>query len=129
LESKRDWGYAPEYVEGMWMMLQQDKPDDYILATGESHSVREYIEKSCEILGIDLAWKGEELSEVGIDKKTSSTIIRIDPYFFRPSEVKILQGDYSKATRKLGWKPHTSFNELVKLMAEYAYKEEQHASR
>ena len=129
LESKRDWGYAPEYVEGMWMMLQQDKPDDYVLATGESHSVREYIEKSCEVLGIDLVWKGEELSEVGIDKKTSSTIIKIDPYFFRPSEVKILQGDYSKAARKLGWKPQTNFNELVKLMAEYAYKEEQHASR
>jgi GDPmannose 4,6-dehydratase len=129
LESKRDWGYAPEYVEGMWMILQQNEPDDYVLATNESHSVREYIEKSCEILGIDLVWKGEGLNEVGVDRKTSATIIRIDPYFFRPSEVNILQGDYSKAKKKLGWQPKTKFSELVKLMAEYAYKEEQHAIR
>lgn len=129
LASKRDWGYAPEYVDGMWLMLQQNKPDDYILATGESHSVREYIEKSCEILGIDLAWKGEGLNEVGIDRKTSATIIRIDPYFFRPSEVNILQGDYSKAAKALDWKPKTNFNELVKLMARYAYKEEKNAVR
>ena len=127
LDSKRDWGYAPEYVEGMWMMLQQNKPDDYVLATGESHSVREYIEKTCEILDIDLEWKGQGLNEVGVNKKTGAMIIRIDSYFFRPSEVSMLQGDYSKANKELDWKPKTNFEELVRLMANYAYKEELHA--
>jgi GDPmannose 4,6-dehydratase len=127
LDAKRDWGYAKEYVEGMWLMLQQDEPDDYVLATNESHSVREYIEKSCEILGIDLVWKGSDLNEVGVDIKTNATIIQIDPYFIRPSDVSLLQGDYSKAKKKLGWKPKIKFDELVKLMVEYAYKEEQNA--
>lgn len=127
LDAKRDWGYAKEYVEGMWLMLQQDEPDDYVLATNESHSVREYIEKSCEILGIDLVWKGSGLNEVGVDIKTNATIIRIDPYFIRPSDVSLLQGDYSKAKKKLGWKPKIKFDELVKLMVEYAHKEEQNA--
>jgi GDPmannose 4,6-dehydratase len=129
LEAKRDWGYAPEYVEGMWMMLQQNEPGDYVLATGESHSVREYIEKTCEILCIDLVWKGNGLHEIGVDKKTNNTIIRIDPYFFRPTEVNLLQGDYSKARKKLGWAPKTNFNELTKIMAEYAFKEEQNGIR
>jgi GDPmannose 4,6-dehydratase len=127
LDAKRDLGYAKEYVEGMWLMLQQDEPDDYVLATNESHSVREYIEKSCEILGIDLVWKGSDLNEVGVDIKTNATIIQIDPYFIRPSDVSLLQGDYSKAKKKLGWKPKIKFDELVKLMVEYAYKEEQNA--
>ena len=127
LESQRDWGYAPEYVEGMWMMLQQNEPDDYVLATGESHSVREYIEKSCEYLEISLEWQGKDLQEIGINSKTGETIIRKDPYFLRPSEVRILKGDYSKAETKLGWKPKTKFNELVKLMAANALKEEKNA--
>jgi GDPmannose 4,6-dehydratase len=126
LDAKRDWGYAPEYVEGMWRMLQQNEADDYVLATGETHSVREYIEKTCEFLKIPFKWRGEALHEVGINTDTNQEIIRIDPYFFRPSEVKFLQGDYSKAKKKLGWEPKTSFVDLVKLMAEYAYKEEQH---
>ena len=124
LEAQRDWGYAPEYVEGMWMMLQQNEPDDYVLATSESHSVREYVEKSCAYLEIDLEWQGKGLHEIGINRKTGDTIIRKDPYFFRPSEVSILKGDYSKAKKKLGWYPKTKFNEIVTLMAEYAYKEE-----
>lgn len=124
LEAKRDWGYAKEYVKGMWSMLQQDEPDDYILATNESHSVREFIEKSCEILGIDIIWKGKGINEVGVNKKTNTTIIRIDPYFFRPSEVNFLQGDYTKAKEKLGWTPTIRFNDLVKIMVEYDYLEQ-----
>jgi GDPmannose 4,6-dehydratase len=129
LDAKRDWGYAKEYVEGMWLMLQQDEPDDYVLATNESHSVREFIEKSCDILDIDLVWKGKGLNEVGVDRKTNAVLISLDPYFFRPSDVSLLQGDYSKAQKKLGWKPKIRFNELVKLMVEHAYKEEQNAVR
>lgn len=125
LEGKRDWGYAKEYVEGMWLMLQQDEPDDYVLATNESHSVREFVEKCCESLDIDLVWKGKGLKEVGIDRKTNATIIKIDRYFLRPSEVSLLQGDYTKAKKKLGWKPKIRFNELVKLMVEYNLKKEQ----
>lgn len=124
LEAKRDWGYAKDYVEGMWLMLQQTEPDDYILATNETHSVREFIEECCELLGINLAWRGKGIDEVGIDKNTNKEIIRIDPYFFRPSEVDILLGDYSKARRKLGWKPKVKFRELVKLMVEHDVKEE-----
>lgn len=124
IEAKRDWGYAKDYVEGMWQMLQQSEPDDYVLATSEAHSVREFVEKSCEILGIDLAWKGNGVDEVGIDKKTNKEIIRIDPYFFRPSEVDFLLGDYSKAKQKLGWEPQVRFHELIRLMLEYDLKEE-----
>jgi GDPmannose 4,6-dehydratase len=129
LDAKRDWGYAREYVEGMWLMLQQDESDDYVLATNESHTVREFIEKSCEVLDIDLVWQGKGPAEVGVDRKTNATIIRRDPYFLRPSDVNLLQGDYSKAEKKLGWKPVIRFNELVRLMVEHDYKEEQSAAR
>jgi len=118
LDSRRDWGYAPEYIESMWLMLQQDKPDDYIVATGESHSVREFIEEACRILGIDIEWQGEGINEKGIDKKTGQTIIEIDPKYFRPTEVDLLLGDASKAERILGWKAKTTFKELVKIMIE-----------
>lgn len=118
LEAKRDWGYAEDYVEGMWLMLQQDKPDDYILATGESYSVREFTEETAKNLGIDIEWQGQGLDEKGIDKKTGKTIIEIDPRYFRPAEVDILVGDYSKAKDKLGWEPKTKFKELVKIMVE-----------
>ena len=124
LEAKRDWGYARDYVEGMWAMLQQDQPSDYVLATNESHSVREFIEKACEILNIGLIWKGTGLKEVGVDKETHKTIIKIDPYFFRPSEVSLLQGDYTKAKNDLRWEPKIRFNELVRLMVEYDLKKE-----
>lgn len=116
LEAKRDWGYAPDYVEGMWMMMQADKPGDYVLATGETHSVREFVEEATKILGFDLVWKGKDLEEIGVDKKTNKTIIKIDPYFFRPTEVDLLIGNYAKAKKELGWEPKTKFKELVKIM-------------
>ena len=116
IDAKRDWGYAPEYVESMWMMLQQDKPDDYVIATGETHTVREFIEEACRVLNIDLEWKGKGVDEKGIDKKTGKTIIEIDPRYFRPTEVNLLLGDASKAQKILGWKAKTKFKELVKIM-------------
>ncbi len=116
LDAKRDWGYAKDYVEGMWLMLQQDEPDDYILATGETHSVREFIEESCKNLGFDLFWEGQGTEERGIDKKSGRTIIEIDPQYFRPAEVDLLIGDPTKAYEKLNWLPKTKFKELVKIM-------------
>ncbi len=116
IDSKRDWGYAPEYVESMWMMLQQEKPDDYVIATGETHTVREFIEESCKVLDMDLEWKGKGVDEKGIDRKTGKTIIEIDQRYFRPTEVDILLGDASKAEKILGWKPKTKFKDLVKIM-------------
>ena len=124
LDAKRDWGYAKEYVEGMWLMLQQEKPDDYVLATGESHSVREFAEKAAKILGIGLIWKGKGLEEKGIEKKTGKVIIEIDPIYFRPAEVDLLIGDPGKAKRALGWKPKVKFRELVKIMTKADYEEE-----
>ena len=118
LEAKRDWGYAKDYVEGMWLMLQQDKPDDYILATNETHSVREFVEEACKLIDIDLVWQGEGVDEKGIDRKTGKVIIEIDPRYFRPTEVDLLRGDYSKAKEKLGWEPKTKFKNLVKIMME-----------
>lgn len=116
LEARRDWGYAKEYVEGMWLMLQQSEPDDYILATGETHSVREFIEEAAKAAGIDLIWKGEGINEVGIDNNTGKIIIKIDLKYFRPAEVDLLCGDASKAKEKLGWEPRVKFKNLVKIM-------------
>jgi GDPmannose 4,6-dehydratase len=116
IDSKRDWGYAPEYVEGMWKMLQQEKPDDYVLATGETHTIREFIEKSSEFLGINLEWQGKAEKEKGVDKKTGKDVILIDPAFYRPTEVDILIGDASKAKNELGWTAKTKFENLVKKM-------------
>lgn len=124
LDSKRDWGYAKDYVYGMWLMLQQDKPDDYILATNETHSVREFIEETAKIFKIDLIWKGKGVQEKGIDRKSGKIIIEIDPHYFRPAEVDLLIGDYSKAKKKTGWKPETKFKDLVKIMAESDLQEE-----
>ncbi len=118
LDARRDWGYAKDYVEGMWLMLQQEKPGDYVLATGEMHSVREFIEECCKILNIDLVWKGKGEKEVGIDKKSKKTIIQIDSRYFRPAEVEQLLGDPSKAKKLLKWKPKTTFKNLVKIMLE-----------
>ena len=118
LDAKRDWGYARDYVEGMWMMLQQEKPEDYVLATGETHSVREFVELACKYLDIDLAWEGDGEDECGVDKKTNKKIIKIDPKYFRPTEVDVLLGDASRAQKGLGWKAKTSFRELVELMVE-----------
>ena len=124
LNAKRDWGYAKDYVEGMWRMLQEEKPDDYVLATGENHSVREFVEEACRLLGMDLMWQGSGKEEKGIDKKTGKVIVAIDPRYFRPAEVENLLGDCSKAKGKLGWSPKVSFKELVKIMLEHDLKKE-----
>ncbi len=118
LDSKRDWGYAPEYMEAAWKMLQQKTPQDFVIATGETHSVREFIEEACKVLDIDITWKGKGLNEKGIDKKTGKTIVEIDPQYFRPNEVSYLCGDSRKARKILNWKPKTSFKDLVKIMVE-----------
>jgi GDPmannose 4,6-dehydratase len=124
LEAKRDWGYAKDYVEAMWLMLQQKKPEDYVIATGETHSVREFVEKCAKFFDFDLEWKGKGLNEKGIDKKTGKTIIEIDEKYFRPAEVDLLLGDPSKAKKKLGWKPKTDLNELVEIMCRHDLEEE-----
>ena len=124
LDAKRDWGYAKDFVYGMWLMLQQDKPDDYILATGETHSVREFIELTAKHLNMDLTWEGKGLDEKGIDKKTNKTIIKIDPRYFRPAEVDVLLGDYSKTKKELGWEPKIKFDQLVKIMTKADYDEQ-----
>ena len=124
LDAKRDWGYAKDYVEGMWLMLQQEKPDDYILATGETHSVREFVEKATKYFDFDLAWKGEGVNEKGLDKKTGKIIVEIDPRYFRPAEVDVLIGDYSKAKEKLGWEPKVKFEKLVEIMCKADYDAE-----
>jgi len=118
LDAKRDWGYAKDYVEGMWRMLQQDTPDDYILATGETHTVREFVEETARLLGMNLLWSGKGVNEKGRDKKTNKIVIEIDPKYYRPAEVDLLIGDASKAKEKLGWKAKTKFHELVRIMVE-----------
>jgi GDPmannose 4,6-dehydratase len=118
LDSKRDWGYAPEYVEAMWLMLQQSEPDDYVIATGETHSVKEFIENAFKTVGIDMEWSGKGVDEKG-KNKSGKTLVTVDPKFFRPAEVDFLMGNYSKAKEKLGWFPKTTFNELVRIMVEH----------
>jgi len=128
LEAERDWGYAGDFVEAMWLMLQEDEPDDYVIATGESHSVREFSHLAFAHAGIELEWKGEGIQEKGIVGSLSpamasvlrlgETIIEIDPRYFRPTEVERLMGDYSKARRKLGWEPKVRFRELIKMMVD-----------
>lgn len=117
LEAKRDWGYAKDYVEGMWMMLQQDTPDDYVLATNQTHTVREFVEQTAKYLDIELEWQGKGVAEQGIDARTGKIIVKIDPAYFRPAEVDLLIGDYSKAKKQLGWEPKVTFEGLVDLMA------------
>jgi len=116
LNSKRDWGFAGDYVEAMWLMLQQDKPDDYVIATGETHSVREFTELAFKGAGINIEWEGEGIHEIGRDSDSGSILVEIDPAFYRPTEVDLLIGDSSKASEKLGWKPKVSFKELVEMM-------------
>ena len=117
LDAKRDWGYAPEYVEGMWLALQQPTPEDYVLATGECHSVREFAELTFKALDIELRWEGSAEQERGIDVKTGAVRVAIDPSYYRPTEVDLLLGDASKAKKQLGWAPKTTFAELVNMMA------------
>jgi GDPmannose 4,6-dehydratase len=118
LEAKRDWGYAKEYVGAMYLMLQQDKPDDYVIATGETHSVREFVEAACKTLNVQLEWQGKGVKEKGVDRKTGKIIIEIDPNYFRPTEVDLLLGDITKAKKKLDWESKTKFEDLVKIMVE-----------
>ncbi len=119
IDSKRDWGYAKDYVEGMYLMLQQDTPDDFILATKETHTVREFIEGAVKYCDWEIVWVGEGVNEKGFDKTTNKLLIEIDEKYFRPSEVDVLIGDYSKAEKELGWKPKTDFKNLVKIMMEH----------
>jgi GDPmannose 4,6-dehydratase len=118
LDAKRDWGFAGDYVEAMWMILQQEEPDDYVIATGETHTVREFCELAFKHVGMDLYWEGEGLEEKGIDRKTGKELVSISSANFRPSEVDLLLGNAEKAKQKLGWAPKVSFEELVKMMVE-----------
>ena len=118
LHAKRDWGYAKDYVKAMWLMLQKNKPDDYVIATGENHSVKEFCEKAFKVAGIDIYWKGKGVNEKGINKKNGKVIVEIDPKYFRPTEVHNLCGNAKKAKRILKWKPTVKFEELVKTMVE-----------
>ncbi len=116
LDAKRDWGYAKDYVEMMWMMLQQPTADDYVAATGETHTIREFIERAAPYAGYDIVWEGEGLEEVGRDRKSGKVIVEVDPKFFRPAEVDLLLGNPSKAIGKLGWRPTVRFEQLVEIM-------------
>jgi GDPmannose 4,6-dehydratase len=116
LNAKRDWGFAGDYVEAMWLMLQQDKPDDYVIATGETHSVREFTELAFKGAGINIEWEGEGINEIGRDSDSRRVLVEVDPAFYRPTEVELLIGDSSKAREKLGWKTKVSFEELIKMM-------------
>lgn len=118
LSAKRDWGYAPDFVEGMWMMLQQDKPDEYVMATSETHSVEEFLIKAFACADMPLTLEGEGLDRVG-KLQDGRVVVRIDPRYFRPVDVDFLLGDYSKAKRKLGWEPTVTFDKLVEIMTEY----------
>jgi GDPmannose 4,6-dehydratase len=122
LSARRDWGYAADYVQAMWMMLQAAAPDDYVIAMGESHSVREFCELAFELAGMPLKWRGDGLQEVGVDAK-DHVRVRIDPRYFRPAEVDLMQGDSAYARQKLGWKPTVTFPELVRLMVESDIKQ------
>ena len=119
LDARRDWGHAKDFVEAMWLMLQQDEPEDYVIATGKQYSVREFVEESAPYFGMKIAWEGEGLNEVGIDKLTKKTVIQVNPKYFRPAEVESLLGDASKAKEKLGWEPKISFKQLVEDMCIY----------
>ena len=116
LNAMRDWGYAPEFCEGMWLMLQQEEPDDYVLSTGSTHTVREFVEIAFKELDIVIEWSGEGVNEVGIDTKTGKTVIMTDSNYFRPTEVDVLIGDSSKARTQLGWEPKTSLRKMIRLM-------------
>jgi len=118
LNAKRDWGHARDYIKAMWMMLQRPEPEDFVIGTGETHEVREFVEKAFACIGIKISWKGEGLDEVGYDSATGKELVKVDPRYFRPTEVEFLLSDPTKATQVLGWKPDTSFDELVREMVE-----------
>lgn len=116
INALRDWGFAGDYVQAMWLMLQQENPDDYVVATGETHSVREFVETAFQNIGMSITWKGSGVDEVGINEATGQVVVKIDPRYFRPTEVDLLLGDSSKIKAKLGWQPQMSFQELVRVM-------------
>ena len=122
LDAKRDWGYAPEYVEGMWRMLQANTPDDYVLATNETHTVREFVEEAFRVLGEEILWQGRGEDEKGLLRSNGKQVVGINPRYYRPTEVELLLGDYSKAKKHLGWEPKVTFKELVKIMVEADYE-------
>lgn len=129
IDAKRDWGFAPEYVEAMWLMLQQDQPDDYVVGTGESHSVRDFLNHACKYIGVDIEWKGDGIEEKGVIRnvkadwqnsfKPGTPLVEIDPKYFRPTEVRSLCADISKAKKQLGWQPKVTFDDLVKIMIDH----------
>ena len=119
LDARRDWGHAKDFVEAMWLMLQQDQPDDYVIATGEQYSVRDFVNEAAPYFGMNIEWMGEGLNEVGYDWNTKRPVIKVDPKYFRPAEVETLLGDPTKAKEKLGWEPKTSFKQLVEDMCIY----------
>ena len=119
LDAKRDWGHAKDYVEAMWLMTQQENPDDYVIATGQQHTVREFVEASCDYMGYNLEWVGEGLKEIGRERGTGEVLVQVNPDFYRPAEVESLVGDCTKAKEKLGWKHNYSFTELVEEMCKY----------
>jgi GDPmannose 4,6-dehydratase len=119
LNAKRDWGHAKDFVEAMWLMLQQDNPDDYVIATGEQYSVREFVEEAAPYFGMKITWEGEGIDEIGIDKFTGKEVIKVSPKYFRPAEVETLLGDATKAKENLGWEPKFSFKQLVEDMCVY----------
>ena len=118
LNAKRDWGFAGDYVRAMWLILQQDTPEDYVIATGETHSVREFVELAFKYAGMDIVWQGTDIDERGVDPQTGKILVRVDPRYFRPAEVDLLLGDVTKAKGRLGWEPTVPFNELVRIMVE-----------
>ena len=119
LDAKRDWGYAKDYVEAMWLMLQQDKAEDYVIATGKTYSVRDFVEKSFKVINIDLEWRGKGVDEIGVNRATGEILVKIDPKYFRPSEVELLWGDPTKAKKNLGWESRATLDELVFKMVKY----------
>jgi GDPmannose 4,6-dehydratase len=118
LSAKRDWGHARDFVEGMWLMMQQEQPDDYVLATGETHSVREFVEKAFARVGRDVEWRGAGVDEKGVDRKSGKVLVEIDPRYFRPTDIDLLLGDPSKARSKLGWRHRVGFDDLVREMVD-----------
>lgn len=118
MDAKRDWGHSKDYVRAMWLMLQQEKPDDYVVATGETRTVREFVETAFHHVGMEIVWKGTGVDEIGIDKKSGKTIVKVNPKFFRPAEVEVLLGDPTKAETVLGWKREISFSQLVERMVQ-----------
>lgn len=126
LDSKRDWGYAKEYVEAMWLMLQQDEAEDFVIATGKTYTVRDFVERAAKYVGFDIVWEGTGVNEIGIDRNTGKKIIEVNPKYFRPTEVDLLIGDATKAKEKLNWEAKVEIDELVRIMMEHDIKMVKH---